>query len=290
MTFEEMDAFIAEHEDIVCPVCGKHNFTPIRKFNLMFKTVHRRYRGLLLDLLISARRPRRAFSSTSRNVQRTTRRKLPYRRLPGRQGVPQRDHAGQLHRSARASLSRWSCEFFCNPKARTCEWFAYWKDYCKNCLLSLGMQGRASPAARPRAGGARVLLPRHDRHRICSSRSPTGASCGALRTERITTSSAHHGRVRARTLRIRTQLANEKYVPYCIEPSLGCGPSGARVSLRRLRRRGRWTRRKTTCAPFCICTRRSRRIKCAVLPLSKKLAPAADRALSRAAEGIHGGL
>ena len=38
MSFDEMDAFIAEHEDIVCPVCGKHDFTPIRKFNLMFKT------------------------------------------------------------------------------------------------------------------------------------------------------------------------------------------------------------------------------------------------------------
>ena len=38
MSFDEMDAFIAEHEDVVCPVCGKHDFTPIRKFNLMFKT------------------------------------------------------------------------------------------------------------------------------------------------------------------------------------------------------------------------------------------------------------
>ena len=38
MSFDEMDAFIAEHEDIVCPVCGKHDCTPIRKFNLMFKT------------------------------------------------------------------------------------------------------------------------------------------------------------------------------------------------------------------------------------------------------------
>ena len=38
MSFEEMDAFINEHEDVVCPVCGKHDFTPIRKFNLMFKT------------------------------------------------------------------------------------------------------------------------------------------------------------------------------------------------------------------------------------------------------------
>ena len=38
MSFDEMDQFIADHEDIVCPVCGKHDFTPIRKFNLMFKT------------------------------------------------------------------------------------------------------------------------------------------------------------------------------------------------------------------------------------------------------------
>ena len=38
MNFDEMDAFIAQHDDVVCPVCGKHDFTPIRKFNLMFKT------------------------------------------------------------------------------------------------------------------------------------------------------------------------------------------------------------------------------------------------------------
>ena len=62
MTFDEMDAFIAEHDEVVCPVCGKHDFTPIRKFNLMFKTVHRRYRGFLHRPAICAPRRHRASS------------------------------------------------------------------------------------------------------------------------------------------------------------------------------------------------------------------------------------
>ena len=90
-------AFVAEHEDIICPVCGKHNFTAHPQVQPHVQNRHRRYRGALPRPAICARRPRRAFSSTSQNIQRTTRRKAPVRRLPGRQGVPQRDHPGQLH-------------------------------------------------------------------------------------------------------------------------------------------------------------------------------------------------
>ena len=77
MDFDQMDAFIAEHEDVVCPVCGKHNFTPIRKFNLMFKTAI----GVTEDSSSTCYlRPETAqgiFVNFS-NIQRTTRRKLPF--------------------------------------------------------------------------------------------------------------------------------------------------------------------------------------------------------------------
>ena len=77
MSFDEMDKFIAEHEDIVCPVCGKHDFTPIRKFNLMFKTAI----GVTEDSSSTCYlRPETAqgIFVNFANIQRTTRRKLPF--------------------------------------------------------------------------------------------------------------------------------------------------------------------------------------------------------------------
>ena len=77
MSFDEMDQFIADHEDIVCPVCGKHDFTPIRKFNLMFKTAI----GVTEDSSSTCYlRPETAqgIFVNFANIQRTTRRKLPF--------------------------------------------------------------------------------------------------------------------------------------------------------------------------------------------------------------------
>ena len=77
MNFDEMDAFIAQHDDVVCPVCGKHDFTPIRKFNLMFKTAI----GVTEDSSSTCYlRPETAqgIFVNFANVQRTTRRKLPF--------------------------------------------------------------------------------------------------------------------------------------------------------------------------------------------------------------------
>ncbi len=95
MSFDEMDQFIAEHEDIVCPVCGKHDFTPIRKFNLMFKTSI----GVTEDAL-HLLSPSRDRAGHLRQLCQHPAHHPPQaalRRLPGRQGLPQRDHPGQLH-------------------------------------------------------------------------------------------------------------------------------------------------------------------------------------------------
>ena len=77
MSFDEMDEFIASHEDIICPVCGKHDFTPIRKFNLMFKTAI----GVTEDSSSTCYlRPETAqgIFVNFANIQRTTRKKLPF--------------------------------------------------------------------------------------------------------------------------------------------------------------------------------------------------------------------
>ena len=88
MSFDEMDAFIASHEDVVCPNCGKHNFTAIRKFNLMFKTQigvtedTRDRTGHLCQLCQHPAHPPP---------------QAALRRLSGWQGLPQRDHPRQFH-------------------------------------------------------------------------------------------------------------------------------------------------------------------------------------------------
>ena len=114
MTFDEMDEFIASHHDVVCPVCGKHDFTPIRKFNLMFKTCHRRHRGFLLRPATCAPRPRRASSSTLRTSSAP-----PAASCPSASARSARRSATRSPRatspSAPASLSRWSASSSASP-------------------------------------------------------------------------------------------------------------------------------------------------------------------------------
>ena len=136
MTDEEMINFIKEN-NIVCPKCGEQNFTPIRKFNLMYKT----YQGVTEDSSSEIYlRPETAqgIFVNFKNVLRTTRRKLPM-------GI------GQVGKSFRNEITpgnfifrirefeQMELEFFCKP-GTDMEWFEYWRAFCKNWLLSLGMK------------------------------------------------------------------------------------------------------------------------------------------------------
>ena len=78
------------------------------------------------------------------------------------------------------------CEFFCKP-GTDLEWFAYWKDYCKNWLLSLGIKEENLRLRDHEAAELAFYSQRHHRYRVCRSRSLTGASCGALPTAPTTT-------------------------------------------------------------------------------------------------------
>ena len=96
MTFDEMDAFIAQHEDVVCPVCGKHDFTPHPQVQPDVQDGHRRHRGFLLHLLPAAGdRPGHLCQLCQHPAHHPPQAAL--RRLPGGQGFPQRDHPRQLH-------------------------------------------------------------------------------------------------------------------------------------------------------------------------------------------------
>ena len=133
---QEMTDFINEH-NIPCPTCGKHNFTDIRQFNLMFKT----FQGVTEDAKNTVYlRPETAqgIFVNFKNVQRTSRKKLPF-------GI------GQIGKSFRNEITpgnftfrtrefeQMELEFFCVP-GTDLEWFQYWRSFCFNWLKSLGMK------------------------------------------------------------------------------------------------------------------------------------------------------
>jgi glycyl-tRNA synthetase len=133
---EDMSKYI-EDNNIACPTCGKHNFTDIRQFNLMFKT----FQGVTEDAKnVVYLRPETAqgIFVNFKNVQRTSRKKIPF-------GI------GQIGKSFRNEITpgnftfrtrefeQMELEFFCEPDTDL-EWFAYWKDFCINWLKTLGMK------------------------------------------------------------------------------------------------------------------------------------------------------
>ena len=267
MTFDEMDAFIASHEEVVCPVCGKHDFTPIRKFNLMFKTAI----GVTEDSSSTCYlRPETAqgIFVNFANIQRTTRRKLPFGVCQVGKAFRNEITPGNFTFRTR-EFEQMECEFFCKPDTDL-EWFAYWKDTCKNWLLSLGIKEE------------NLRLRDHEPAELAFySRATTDIEYAFPFTDwgelwgiadRTNYDLTRHQEASGKSLEYFDPETNEHYIPYVIEPSLGCD----RVALAFLCEaydeehmvdaKGKEDVRTVLrlhpfLAPF----------KCAVLPLSKKL-------------------
>ena len=192
MSFDEMDKFIAEHEDIVCPVCGKHDFTPIRKFNLMFKTAI----GVTEDS-----------SSTC------------YLRPETAQGIFVNFATPGNFTFRTREFEQMECEFFCKPDTDL-EWFAYWKDYCKKWLLSLGIKEE------------NLRLRDHEPAELAFySRATTDIEYAFPFTDwgelwgiadRTNYDLGRHQEASGKSLEYFDPETNEHYIPYVIEPSLGC--------------------------------------------------------------------
>ena len=215
MTDEQMISFIKEHH-IVCPNCGKENFTDIRKFNLMFKTFQGVTEDSKSEIYLRPETAQGIFVNF-KNVLRTTRRKLPM-------GI------GQIGKAFRNEITpgnftfrtrefeQMELEFFCKP-GTDLEWFKYWKDYCENWLLSLGMKKE------------NIRLRDHSKEELVFYSKATtdieyafpfgwGELWGvADRTDYDLKKHQEHSKEDMAYLDPET---NEKYVPYCIEPSLGC--------------------------------------------------------------------
>ena len=211
---QEMKDFI-EKNNIPCPTCGKHNFTDIRQFNLMFKT----FQGVTEDAKNTVYlRPETAqgIFVNFLNVQRASRKKLPF-------GI------GQIGKSFRNEITpgnfifrvrefeQMELEFFCQP-GTDLEWFAYWRNFCHQWLLSLGIKDE------------NLRLRDHDPEELCFYSKATtdfeflfpfgwGELWGvADRTDYDLTQHAEHS---GKDMTYFDQEKNEHYIPYVIEPSLG---------------------------------------------------------------------
>lgn len=215
MTFDQMDEFIATHPEVVCPVCGKHDFTPIRKFNLMFKTAI----GVTEDSSSTCYlRPETAqgIFVNFANIQRTTRRKLPFGVCQVGKAFRNEITPGNFTFRTR-EFEQMELEFFCKP-GTDLEWFKYWKDYCHNFLLSLGMKDE------------NLRLRDHDPEELSHYSNATtdiefmfpfgwGELWGIA--DRTNFDLTQHQNTSGVSMEYFDQEANEKYIPYVIEPSLG---------------------------------------------------------------------
>ena len=213
-TDEQMVNFINENK-ISCPNCGKTNFTNIRKFNLMFKT----FQGVTEDSTATVYlRPETAqgIFVDFKNVLRTTRKKMPM-------GIAQIGKAfrneitpGNFTFRTR-EFEQMELEFFCKP-GTDLEWFKYWKQFCENWLLSLGMKKE------------NIRLRDHSKEELVFYSKATtdiefnfpfgwGELWGiADRTDYDLTQHMNHSK---QDLSYLDPETNERYVPYVIEPSLG---------------------------------------------------------------------
>jgi len=268
---EEMEKFIEDNK-VPCPSCGKHDFTSIREFNLMFKT----FQGVTEDAKDTVYlRPETAqgIFVNFKNVQRTSRKKVPF-------GI------GQIGKSFRNEITpgnftfrtrefeQMELEFFCKPGTQT-EWFEYWRSFCYKWLLSLGIKEE------------HLRLRDHDPEELSFYSDHTtdieyafpftdwGELWGiASRTDYDLT---QHQNTSGESMEYFDDESNEKYIPYVVEPSLGAD----RVTLAFLCEAYDEENLGTEEAPDMRTVLRFHPaiapVKIGVLPLSKKLNEGAEK-------------
>lgn len=211
---EKMKAYIDDNS-IGCPHCGGKNFTDIRQFNLMFKT----FQGVTEDAKNTVYlRPETAqgIFVNFKNVQRTSRKKIPF-------GI------GQVGKSFRNEITpgnftfrtrefeQMELEFFCEP-GKDMEWFTYWKDYCANWLLTLGVK---PDNMRIRDHSAEELSHYSNATSDIEFLFPFGWGELWGIADRTDFDLKQHQSHSGQDMSYFDDATNERYIPYCIEPSLG---------------------------------------------------------------------
>ena len=211
---EEMAAFIEEHQ-VPCPSCGKHNFTDIRQFNLMFKT----FQGVTEDAKNTVYlRPETAqgIFVNFNNVQRTTCRKLPFGVCQIGKSFRNEITPGNFTFRTR-EFEQMELEFFCKP-GTDLEWFNYWRNFCHEWLLNLNMKDED------------LRLRDHDPEELCFYSKATtdfefmfpfgwGELWGVA--DRTDYDLTQHQNTSGVDMTYFDQETGEHYIPYVVEPSLG---------------------------------------------------------------------
>ena len=213
-TFEEMAAYIKE-KNIVCPICGGKDFADIKKFNLMFKTFIGVTEESSSTVYLRPETAQGIFVNFPA-VQRSARKKLPFGICQIGKSFRNEITPGNFVFRTR-EFEQMELEFFCKP-GTDLEWFAYWKNFCHQWLLDLGMKDE------------NLRLRDHDPEELCFYSKATtdfeflfpfgwGELWGiADRTDYDLT---QHGNHSGKDLTFFDQETNEHYVPYVVEPSLG---------------------------------------------------------------------
>jgi glycyl-tRNA synthetase len=215
MTFEQMDDFMKTHK-MVCPVCGKSDFTPIRKFNMMFKT----HIGVTEDSSsVVYLRPETAQGVfvNFKNIQRSMRKKIPFGVCNAGKSFRNEITPGNFTFRTR-EFEQMEMEFFCKP-GTDLEWFAYWKDYCRKFLDSLGVKDES---LRFRDHEPAELAFYSKATTDIEYNFPTigwGEILGVA--DRTDYDLKRHMDYSKEDLSYLDPETNEKYVPYVIEPSMG---------------------------------------------------------------------
>ena len=267
-TNEQLVDYIKEKQ-IPCPNCGKHNFSDIRQFNLMFKTFQGVTEDTKSELYLRPETAQGIFVNFA-NIQRTTRRKVPF-------GVAQIGKSFRNEITPKNFIFRvrefeqMELEFFCKP-GTDLEWFEFWRAFCRDWLYSLGIKEE------------NLRLRDHSQEELCFYSKATtdfeylfpfgwGELWGVA--DRTDYDLTQHINTSGKSLEYFDPTTNEKYIPYVIEPSLGVERlflaliteaydeeivDEAKNDVRTV------LRLHPALAPF----------KAAVLPLSKKLTPAAE--------------
>ena len=217
---EEMVSFIKDN-NIVCPECGKLNFTDIRKFNLMFKTFQGVTEDTKAEIYLRPETAQGIFVNF-KNVLRTTRKKMPMG--IGQVGKAFRNEITPGNFTFRTrEFEQMELEFFCKP-GTDLEWFSYWKDYSKNFLISLGMK-EENIRLRDHSPEELVFYSKATTDIEFAFPFGWGELWGIA--DRTDYDLSRHMEHSGQDLSYMDPETNEKYVPYVIEPSLGCD----RVSL-----------------------------------------------------------
>ena len=213
-TNEQMTDYINEHQ-IPCPNCGKHNFTEIRQFNLMFKTFQGVTEDSKNELYLRPETAQGIFVNFA-NIARTTRKKLPFGVCQVGKSFRNEITPGNFIFRVR-EFEQMELEFFCKP-GTDLEWFDYWRSYCRDFLYALGIKEE------------NLRLRDHDPKELAFYSKGTtdfeylfpfgwGELWGIA--DRTDYDLNQHIKESGQSLDYFDPTDNTRYVPYVIEPSLG---------------------------------------------------------------------